>query len=812
MLRLQNVSKTYTTKAKTETQALQEISLDIDSRGMVFILGKSGSGKSTLLNLLGGLDAPTSGEIFVDGASMKQFSQRDYDTYRNNYVGFIFQEFNLLADFNVRDNVALALKLSKSDNIDVKVTDALRRVELSDNYLNRRIDEMSGGEKQRIAIARAIIKDSKIILADEPTGNLDSATSESIWNILKSLSYERLVVVVSHDRESAEKYADRIIEIADGKVIADNGASQKQEATEEKSFTAAKQRLSFAARLKMGYNTLKLRKAKTVSVILLAIFSILSILITQMCLSFSPELTLAKFMKQNDVKHFTVSQGYISGYNNMFQAQGAVLRNSTSEYIANNSKYIKNGVIDSKQDILDMGLGFVGDALELDDNSYYASTKALEDCYNGGRGVVEVNGEFVEIVQELHPREFLIGKKVYLDKDFDEAKDCILAGVVQTKNFANASVLPLYFHNENFDGIWSISSSTFNSTDPKDITLQLSDNKYDEKFEVTDYVGGFLTDDKSVIVTTDGIITSASTLYFDLADNEIVLPYELYAKIFDVNSKWYYISANLTEMRYMPQEIGQTFELKFYEYDSDELLVDYGEVKLAGVAFARDGYEDMIENRVAVSNGFGRRICADLSTSTILVFADSIKNLDGFVSTLRKDYLGYIDNVGSIEALSHTGQSTTVVDIANMAYEFEQMIKLLSIVFLVIGAVLIIVLFLLIINLISFSITSRKKEVGILSALGASNGDITSIFLLETLIVSVISFVIILALSFVFEWTFNSVLSNGYMLNFVFPFLRVDIFTITILVGAAFGLLLLAALIPIRKIIKLKPIDAIRNV
>lgn len=812
MLSLTNVSKTYVTKSKSQTQALKNVNLDIADRGMVFILGKSGSGKSTLLNLLGGLDSPTSGEILVDGKSMRNFSPSDYAAYRNNYAGFIFQEFNLLADFNVRDNVAIALKLSKSDSIDLKVTDALRKVELNEDYLNRRIDEMSGGEKQRIAIARALIKDSKLILADEPTGNLDSATGESIWNILKDLSRERLVVVVSHDRESADKYADRIIEIADGQIISDNGSPQKQDKKDEKPFIAAKQSLPFVTRLKMGYNNLKLRKAKTVSVILLAIFSILSILITQMCLSFSSELTLAKYIKQNDVKHFTVSQGYVSGYNNMFQAQGSVLKNSTIEYIADNGKYIKNGIIGSKQDILDIGLSFLGEALELDDHSYYASARAIEDCYHNGIGVVEVNGEFVEIVQELHSPEFLIGKKVYLDKVFDDSKECVLAGVVHTKDFANASALPLYFYNENFDGIWSKTSNTFNTTDPKEAALQLSNKQYDDRFEITDYVGGFLTEDKSVIVTENGIITSASTLFFDLADNEIILPYELYSKLFDVNSKWYYVGPNLTEIRNMPQEIGQTFDLKFYEYGSDELLVDYGKVKLAGVAFARDGYEEMIENQIVASNKFARKICADLAPSSILIFADSVKDLDEFVTTLRKSYNGFIDNAGSVDATSHTGQSVNEVDIANMAYEFEQIIRLMSIVFLVIGGVLLVVLVLLVINLISFSIASRKREVGILSALGASNGDITSIFLLETLIISAISFVIILALTFVFEWAFNCILSGGYLLDIVFPFLRVDLVTIAILVGSAFGLLLLAALIPIRKIIKLKPIDAIRNI
>lgn len=809
MLSLHNVSKTYVSKAKTETQALKDVSLDIAGRGMVFILGKSGSGKSTLLNLLGGLDSPTSGEIFVDGVSMQQFTPKDYAAYRNNYVGFIFQEFNLLADFDVRDNVALALRLTKADDMDAKVSAALQQVELNDGYLNRRIDEMSGGEKQRIAIARALIKDSKLILADEPTGNLDSATGESIWKILKSLSRERLVIVVSHDRESAEKYADRIIEIADGQIVSDNG---KQPATEDinssNAVSPSQSRLSFATRLKMGYNNLRQRKVKTASVILIAVFSILSLLIMQMCLSFSAEAALAEYITKYNVDYFQVSQGSIDNKYNIFSPYGDVLKNNTKQYVADNCKYINNGLIESKQDILDIGLTFVGEALEIDDVSYYTTTSAIEQCYRNGQGVVEVDGEYVTIIKEYHPIEFLIGKKVKIRRS-EFLKDSVLAGVIDTDNIVNKTALPSYFYNKNFDAFYNNGTYRLNESKKKYV-LQFGDKQYDREMNWIDCeVKQSFSSFSNVIVTADGTYGQFDEVA--LADNEIILPYEIYAQLFDTESKWYFVSTDLKEVHRIPKEIGQTFTLKICEYETDEVYADYGEVKLVGVSFAPNN-EQYDKINIITNRNFHRQIRRDLSSSLILIQTSSVKNLSSFATKLRRSYNGSISDAGRIDTTETNGHGEDFVDASVMAYGFEQTMMFVSFVFLAMGVILTIILILLVINLISLSIANRKKEIGILSAIGASNKDITSVFLLETSIISTISFVIVLVMAFVAVLIFNVIISKTELLTILFPFLRVDMLTVAILAVMSFGLLLVAAMIPIRVIVKLKPIDAIRNI
>lgn len=219
MLEVRDLVKIYVTKGAKPVRAIDGVSIRFEETGMVFLLGKSGSGKSTLLNLCGGLDTPDEGEIIIKGRSSKDFTQSDFDSYRNTYVGFVFQEYNILEEFSVEDNIALALELQGRKNHD-EVEKILREVDLAE-FAKRKPNTLSGGQRQRVAIARALVKNPEIIMADEPTGALDSQTGKQVFDTLKRLSAHKLVIVVSHDRDFAEEYADRIIELKDGKIISD---------------------------------------------------------------------------------------------------------------------------------------------------------------------------------------------------------------------------------------------------------------------------------------------------------------------------------------------------------------------------------------------------------------------------------------------------------------------------------------------------------------------------------------------------------------------------------------------------------------
>ena len=279
-MKVTNLYKTYPIKKGEKVHALKGVSFDLPDTGMVAILGKSGCGKSTLLNILGGLDRFDSGDVECFGKSLKSLSRKELDDYRNSCVGFVFQEYHLIPELHVGDNIALALQLQGQTDAEEKVQAVLKQVDLV-GYEKRKIEELSGGQKQRVAIARALVKDPKIIFADEPTGALDSHTGERILQILKGIAQERLVVLVTHDREFAEKYGDRVIELEDGLVIGDTAeAYQSKESVQAMELRKSKMPVKTA--LKIGCSNFKHHPFRLFSTILLSViaFSLLGISLT----------------------------------------------------------------------------------------------------------------------------------------------------------------------------------------------------------------------------------------------------------------------------------------------------------------------------------------------------------------------------------------------------------------------------------------------------------------------------------------------------------------------------------------------------
>lgn len=266
MLQLQHISKSYTTGDFTQV-ALDDISVSFRDNEFVAILGPSGSGKTTLLNIVGGLDHYDSGDLTIDGISTKEYKDRDWDTFRNNRVGFVFQSYNLIPHQTILANVELALTLSgvSRDERKERARKALEQVGLKE-HINKKPNQLSGGQMQRVAIARALINDPEILLADEPTGALDSKTSIQIMDLLTEIAKDRLVVMVTHNPDLAQKYATRIVELSDGHITSDTDmyVPSDEELERVSNKEVRRTRMSFRTALGLSFNNLMTKKGRTI--------------------------------------------------------------------------------------------------------------------------------------------------------------------------------------------------------------------------------------------------------------------------------------------------------------------------------------------------------------------------------------------------------------------------------------------------------------------------------------------------------------------------------------------------------------------
>ncbi len=377
MIRIDNITKQYQSKHNTVT-AIHDLSLSIGERGLVFLVGRSGCGKTTLLNLIGGMDAVTSGEITVAGRSLSRFSPKEYDAYRNTFVGFVFQDFNLIEELTVAENIGLALELQGRRSDHAAIEQALSQVEL-DGMGNRYPKELSGGQKQRVAIARALIKKPRILLADEPTGALDETTGRQILELLKKLSRDTLVLIVSHDREFATQYGDRIIELADGKLISDTGDTKAAAVTPA---PTVKSRLSFATCLKLAWRYLKSRKLRVAVVALLSVAALLMVGVTDLISAYDKQTAIISSLYENQTPYATLLKE--KNINTAWYGNGFKLTDADIQALTEQTGQSTKGV-------------YIPSFTDLSIEKNYGSTRVMNEHY--GEYVPTLSG-FVEFSEQ----------------------------------------------------------------------------------------------------------------------------------------------------------------------------------------------------------------------------------------------------------------------------------------------------------------------------------------------------------------------------------------------------------------------------
>ena len=304
MINIVNLSKTYNVN-DLETKALKNLNLKLPNTGLIFIAGKSGCGKTTLLNLLGAIDTPTSGKIEVNGVDIATFNEQELDQYRANSVGFVFQDFNLIEEYSIEENIKLAMQITNQQFDDKTIEKLLYEVELYEAK-NKKVKYLSGGQKQRVAIARALAKETEIILCDEPTGALDSSTSKTIFELLKRISDKKLVVVVSHDEKSAKEYADRIIYMKDGVVVQDTNEGISVDNLPKKSLIKTNMKLKSI--LKQSYDFFKKNPIRLMVSCLISIISLVLFGFSSSIANYNREERILESMYNANVNYFTLSK------------------------------------------------------------------------------------------------------------------------------------------------------------------------------------------------------------------------------------------------------------------------------------------------------------------------------------------------------------------------------------------------------------------------------------------------------------------------------------------------------------------------
>lgn len=849
MIELKNIKKTYYSKKGKNTEALKGIDLKFGENGLTFILGKSGSGKSTLLNILGGLDSASSGEMIVNGKSTKNFKAKDWDAYRNTYIGFIFQEFNLLDSYTVEQNIKLSLELQHQKVSSKDVSKALEKVDLKD-LLKRKPNELSGGQKQRVAIARALIKNPDVIIADEPTGNLDSTNSEQIFKLLKEMSKEKLIIVVSHDEESAFKYADRIIEIKDGEIKSDNA---KEDYSLETKFLVKNAHLPFFYSMKMGLGNLFHKKLKLV-------FSVLSIVLCLICFGLTSSIMNKNLESEliEDVKKQGGTEFYIEKYDQKVSWNDQVMSLLSGNFSTFEEIFPTAISLDEK-DIEKINRDtslvwnpcyylYLNGAYTLigknDDNEkmYYDSFSisfSTESNFNHESliGRESQNEKEVVITSYLADSIIYTGTSAKKEDGIEYTyKPTSYQEIVDDENFIQIGnseyfkvVGILKVDTSKYEELKNITWNEFNDSKKLDskkqseigsLMNQMSaersffriyakkeyiDSKKDIINTIGEYPNEIIYNEKSYTPEKFGYIKDSIEVYSDkkelvseLQSNQIVLNISALNTITDGD-----YSLSLAE--YLEQHLNASREEHLLSYLKENKIIGSklsSGIKEGNVYLSEENYQDyeiigivMDGNKDEIfyypKNHVEKLIHKSLELTSVYTYIDDIK-------TLRKVLNYYpLDNSDMLLSSIYTNN---IMDTYLGMVVLSTVGKYGTIIFAILAI-------LLLMGFINTSIRFRKKEIGILRAIGCRSNDILKIFLFECIgMMSICLGISFIILPILCNKINNFLNSTAYLPENLLNFGINQALSVTFVMIA---LTVISSILPMVKVIKSKPIDVI---
>ena len=801
MLELKNIKKSYTV-GEVKQEVLKGIDIKFRNSEFTSILGSSGSGKTTLLNIIGGLDKYDSGDLIIDGVSTKEYLDRDWDSYRNYRVGFIFQSYNLIMHQSVLANVEIALTLtgvSKSERRK-KAVDALTRVGLAD-HINKRPNQLSGGQMQRVAIARALVNDPEIILADEPTGALDSKTSVQIMDLLKEIAGDKLVIMVTHNPELAKEYSTRIIELKDGKIIDDsNPYNEKENKVSEK--VIKKTSMSLASALSLSFNNLLTKKGRT---ILTAFAGSVGIIGIALVLALS-----------NGVRNYIDDM-----QNDSSGIQAISIKNTRTEEAKSND--IKIG--EKKK--------------EKHDNQILVND--------------DISSNMMLSVQQLTKKQNLKDLKKYIDDNKDE----LLKYSSNIKYTYNVDI-QLYDKSENGDLVKINPNENADSVDATGLSALLSTSiiknafaelKNSEQYEV---VSGHMPKDKNeiVLVVNKDCEINLSNMYSLNFENKNDV-----SRI--MNSGITGEKVELSSVKYDYNKIiGKKYKLiNAYDYyekagnawisrENDtnylnDLYNDADTLEVVGIVKVKDdnstngflGYshellEDYItkansseivkeQNKNKEINVFTGTLFDNVSTK----YEDNLKVLGA--ASLDEPYEISIysksrDSKENIKAFldkynkkaSKDDKVEYVDDIEMLAGTLSSVVKIISYVMIAFVSISLIVAALMIGIITYISVLERTKEIGILRAIGASKKDVKRVFRAETIIEGLLAGTMGVVISYILSLGVNGIVS---LLAKIDNIMNLSIVHALALIALSVALTVFAGLGPAGMAAKKDPVESLRN-
>ena len=936
MIEVKNLRKVYHPKKGVKVVALDNINLKFEDTGLVFILGKSGSGKSTLLNLLGGLDSFDEGEIIIRGKSSENFSQSDFDSYRNTFIGFVFQEYNILNDFTVGANIALAMQLQGHKSTNEKLNEILAEVDMT-GYAGRKPNELSGGQKQRVAIARALIKNPHIIMADEPTGALDSNTGKQVFDTLKELSKDKLVIVVSHDRDFAEQYGDRVIELADGNVISDikkyiaksknisNGINivddkiihikpgyqlsendfklinnyleqnktsdsfislDKKTNTEIKKFARIdesgnkesfadtsednlnikeydpsqfkliKSKLPLSNSLKMAAGSLKKKPFRLFMTILLSMVAFVLFGLSHTMISYEKVrsnvdsiidskidyLSIIKNKKvemDEDYSYFTSDNltdkdvddikknlpertfftVYLPEQLNGGISFGMNLYDTEEIGESHYSYYTTNyaGVATLKQtDVEKLDYTLDGKMPEKD-NEIVITQYAVETFVKTGY-VEDRKNEKITINQNSD----MIGKKLNLDLGLG-FQDYTITGVIDTnfdsvryekfKDKLNENTISDYILASelmdvtqfSYHSILFVSEDNYQTIIDKTNTLGVYSNDYDINLfmEKDDSYHVFEMHSKSNIVENEkkDIILLNDNKDIEnllLEKGEIIVPisflqydYQLYEEILSAEN-----NEEIAEIlnKNADKITSKTPELIIWGSGTGWNEESYFQ-KIVGVKIELDSYD----NAIMVSDEIFNDLGINIDDKYKMILSDMPTDREDITKIVK-----YVENSndGTMKYLLMNSVSNIIVNV-------NSVIKSASNVTLIVGIVFAVFASIMLMNFIATSINNRRREIGILRAVGARGTDVFMIFFYESLMIALINWIISVFATGILVSYINSKIRGEYKL--LVTILHFGILQMVVMLLISVGVALVASFLPIYRVSRKKPIEAIRK-